>query len=200
MKKNFLLAAFTLATASLTSSLLSAPAKAVSVDVPIKVEVPEVIYIQTYKSLTFRPTSSEYLGAAAPVNDTDGIFSSDGTITPLPPPSGNLTPTTGNIPTGDILVYRIWGTSTGANGQINHTVTYNGGNSGTLYFGGDTNSTDTVGITISANPQPQTAPGLDTSAAPIEGKVAFTFNFASATKAGTYSNPGQFLTITATGI
>ncbi|MBE9207910.1 hypothetical protein IQ244_15535 [Nostoc sp. LEGE 06077] len=201
MKKNFFLAAFTLGAVSLANTLLSAPARAVSVDVPLQVEVPEVIYIQTYKSLTFRPTSAEYLGSAAPVNDTDGFFSSDGTITTLPAPNGTLTPTTGDITTGDILIYRIWGTSTGGNGQIQHSVEFNGGTTGTLYLGGDTASSSNVGVTISALGGTATAPGLDvTNATPIEGSVAFTFNFANASSAGTYSNPNEYLTITATGI
>ncbi|ALF52712.1 hypothetical protein ACX27_07365 [Nostoc piscinale CENA21] len=200
MKKNFLLAAFTLGAASLANTLFSAPVRALDVEVKLQVEVPEVIYIQTYESLTFRPTSEEYLGSAAPVNDTVGFFSSDGTITPLPDPSGDLTPTTGDITTGNILVYRIWGTSSGTGGQIQHSVEINGGNTGTLYLDGDTTSAANVGVTINALGGTATAPGLNTSADPIEGSIAFTFNFANASSAGTYSNPNQPLTITATGI
>lgn len=196
MKKNFLLAAFTLGTTSLASTLLSAPARAAFVDVPIKVEVPEIIYIQTYKSLTFKPNSSEFFGVQP---DVDASFDSAGTVsTPLPDP-GTLTPTTGTITTGDVLVYRIWGTTT--SNQISHNVTYEG--SGTLYLDGDTSSLNNIGINIISPTGAQTAaaPGLDTTEAPIEGKVQFGFDFANAKASGTYSAPtGEALRITATGI
>ncbi|AFY44635.1 hypothetical protein [Nostoc sp. PCC 7107] len=198
MKKNFLLAAFTLGAASLANTLLSAPVKAAFVDVPINVEVPEIIYIQTYQSLTFRPNSSEFFGVP---QTTTGNFTSDGSVdTPLPDP-GNLNATAGTITTGDVLVYRIWGTSTGANNQIEHSVAYNG--SGLLYLNGDTSSSNQINISIVSptSAQSAAAPGLDTTLDPILGNVQFAFNFANATASGTYSPPtGEALRITATGI
>jgi len=198
MKKNFLLAAFTLGTTSLASTLLSAPARAAFVDVPIKVEVPEIIYIQTYKSLTFKPSSSEFFASPQTI---DGNFTSDGMVDqPLPTPE-SIETTTGSINTGDVLVYKIWGTSNGDGNQISHSVAYEG--SGTLYLDGDTSSENNITISIISPTAAQTAdaPGLDTTADAIEGKVQFGFNFANAKASGTYSAPaGEALRITATGI
>ncbi|MBD2300461.1 hypothetical protein H6G80_06365 [Nostoc sp. FACHB-87] len=198
MKKNFLLAAVTLGAASLANTLLSAPVKAAFVDVPIQVEVPEIIYIQTYQSLTFKPNSSEFFGVP---QNTVGNFTSDGSVdTPLPDP-GTLTATSGTIQTGDVLVYKIWGTSTGTNNQIEHSVAYNG--SGILYLNGDTSSSNQITISVISptSAQSAAAPGLDTSEDPILGNVQFGFNFANALASGTYSPPaGEALRITATGI
>ncbi|MBD2495532.1 hypothetical protein [Nostoc sp. FACHB-280] len=200
MKKNFLLAAFTLGATSLASTLLSAPVRAQTfVNVPINVVVPDTIYIQTYKSLTFKPSSTEFLGIP---QNIDGNFTSDGNVDQLLPDPASITTTKGIIKTNDILVYRIWGTG-GAGSKIEHSVTYTGN---TLYKDGDTSSPNTIGISVAspAGAIQSEAPGLD-PANPvkpiIEGNVQFQFDFSSANASGTYSAPpGEALKITATGI
>lgn len=189
MKKNFFVSAITLGAATLASTLLSAPAKAqVSTTVPITVNIPDIIYLETYTSLTFTPdvtdltTGSDVTQTVAGTND----FASSNITSPLNGGSAIVFNDTKEL--NDVIVYKTWGIG-GDTGQINHSAAY----TGSLIKG---SAGSTVGLTVAASAGKVTAaPGLDYANA-LEGKLDFDFDFTDVKESG--SHTGGILTITAT--
>jgi hypothetical protein len=190
MKKNFFVAAITLGAATLASTLLSAPANAQAADVeatiPITVDIPEIVFLETYDSLNFTPSIADLSS-----NGTGIISAGDGevnitnsTVSPGLTGSASLvfndSKEVNNVP-----VYKIWGLG-GATGKISHDVS----TTGTL-----TKGASTVGLTVTDNLTDDTAPGLDYADA-LVGTLNFEFDFTDVTESG--SHAGMDLIITAT--
>ncbi|MBE9006626.1 hypothetical protein IQ259_16525 [Fortiea sp. LEGE XX443] len=189
MKKNFFAAALALSTATLASALLSAPAKAQTATVPITVEVPDIIYLETYTDLNFTPTIGD-LSTGTPGSP---IQTEAGTVSDFTTPvvnnalngGGAITFNSNKTLTG-LIVYKVWGIG-GPNGNIAHEAAY----SGAL-----TKGASTIDLTVTpAGVQSTPAPGLDYANA-IEGTLDFDFDFTGVTESG--SHAGGTLTITAT--
>jgi hypothetical protein len=193
MKKNFLVAALTLATATLASALLSAPAKAqvppATANVPITVEVPPIVYLETYASLNFIPTLADLSNPGAlPTPTQVGTVNNFTTPVVNDPLNGGGTITfTPNKTLTGLIVYKVWGLG-GPNGNIVHGATY----AGNLTKG--TNGS-TIGVTLANNSTTSPAPGLNYNQA-INGTLDMTFNFTDVKESGTHT--GGSLTITAT--
>lgn len=196
MKKNFFAAVLALGTATLASTLLSAPAKAqVQANVPITVEIEPIVYLETYQSLTFKPSLADLsTGAAAagtPIQNVAGeVNFTTGVVNNLLTQGTTVTGFTPEKPVNNVLVYKVWGIG-GGTGTIAHGATYNGNNL--------TKNTSTITLTVAANANtptsPTTAPGLDYTNA-IPGALDFNFNFTGVKESGTHT--GGTLTITAT--
>lgn len=191
MKKNFFAAALALGTATLASALLSAPAKAqTTADVDITVDVPDIVYLETYTSLNFTPTLADLSSGdpTAPIQTVAGTV--DNFTTPVvkdPLNGGGSVTFSPNKTLTGLIVYKVWGIG-GPNGNIAHGATY----AGTL--GKGTNGS-TIGLTLANNSNTTPAPGLDYTKA-INGTVDFTFDFTNVKESG--SHAGGTLTITAT--
>ncbi|MBD2446738.1 hypothetical protein H6G76_06065 [Nostoc sp. FACHB-152] len=196
MKKNLFLAAFSLSTAALASALLSTPAKAVDYGVKIEVVVPDVVFLETYDTITFKPTIADLTGG-----NTSGTFTSAKTDVTGDLASPTISQSLGGI-TGpgltstnktyeNVPVYRFWGLG-GGTGKIRHKISYNGND----LTKGINGSTVTVSVTgNNATGIADDAPGLDYAEA-IEKTLNFTFNFAGVQESGLHT--GGVLTITAT--
>jgi hypothetical protein len=190
MKKNFFVAALTLSTVTLASGLLSAPAKAQTADVeatiPITVEIPEIVFLETYDSLNFTASIGDLSGSSSDVISAGNgeVTISSSSITPALPTTSTLTFTNSKTVSG-IPVYKIWGLG-GATGKITHTVD----TTGTL-----TKGASTVGLSVTDNLTADTAPGLDYADA-LVGTLDFEFDFTLVTESGSHS--GMDLVITAT--
>lgn len=196
MKKNFFVAVLAMGAATVASISLSAPAKAAQAEVDIQVEIPDVVFLETFDTITFRPTLSELTG----VTDINTTFSAGNTeVTGLTSPT--LSPTLGNVNSPsltnanktyeDVLVYKFWGLG-GDNGNIRHTVTYNNAD----LTKGNNSVIDVVSVTGNdSTGSAVTAPGLDYNNA-IEQTLDFTFNFTGVKESGIHT--GGVLTITAT--
>jgi hypothetical protein len=190
MRKNFFVAALTLGTATLASVLLSSPAKAQTADVeatvPITVEIPNIVFLETYDKLNFIASIADLSGSTSDtISAGEGeVTISTSAITPTLPTTNSVTFTSSKIVSG-VPVYKIWGIG-GATGKITHDVS----TTGSL-----TKGTSVVGLSVTDNLADDAAPGLDYSKA-LLGTIDFEFNFSGVKESGTHS--GMSLVITAT--
>ncbi|MBU7581784.1 MAG: hypothetical protein KAF91_02535 [Nostoc sp. TH1S01] len=209
MKKNFFLAAFTLSAVSLASTLLSVPAntqaaETVSTDVQINLVIPSFVFLQTYQSLTFKPTLADITNTSDPISvikTQNGVISSStsATTTTIEPSLSDPNNSSGSyktdIPYNDVLVYKVWGTPEDGK-YIYHQVTVK---EKTLTKEGGT-STDTIEMEVTGTDAQHSSAVQITSDHPIydnakDGKLNFNFKLGSNVKSGTYS--GGTITITA---
>ncbi|HEY9799842.1 MAG TPA: hypothetical protein V6D25_05735 [Leptolyngbyaceae cyanobacterium] len=202
MNKKFFLAALTVGTAALASTFSSAPAKAadVSADVEIQVDVPEVVFLQTYETLTFKPTIEELTGKIEidnPLLVEEGEVALGETSEVDPKlDSGDATPTLlSDSISKEVLVYKVWGLG-GTQGNIKHTATYESVVEDKLTLkNAEGTITSSVGVTVTDVEESVAAPGLDYAEA-IEGNVNFTFDFTETRQSGLHT--GGTLTVEAT--
>ncbi|MCC5662997.1 hypothetical protein LC653_03360 [Nostoc sp. CHAB 5784] len=198
MKKILVLAGI-LGITTVSSSLFSAPAKAVVADVPINVDVPEIVYLQTYESITYQLDAADLSDAFSAANNPEKVAAvtvkKDGTIDagdPLTAPE--FTTPNAKVTTADFLAYQVWGIG-GATGKLKAVVDYDGTEL--------KNGTSTVGIKLTSPTADveADAKGLDPATPTIKGNVSFEFDLKGATKAGLHSPTGtEALKITATAI
>ncbi|QSJ17191.1 hypothetical protein JYQ62_37075 [Nostoc sp. UHCC 0702] len=189
MKKILTLASI-LGIATLANSIFSAPAKAqVSAEVTINVDVPPVVYLQTYEAITYKidPFTGGNVEKVGGVN-----VSSDGNPD-LELPEPNLSLNTGTVASPEFLAYRVWGIN-GVDGKLKAEVKYTG-----TKLEKDTSE---VGIKLtSAASTEQTALGLDPANPTIQGKVQFEFDLSKVTQAGLHEpKDGGVLKITASAL
>lgn len=193
MKKIYSLASLTLGTVALVSNFFSAPAKAVDADVEIRANVPEVIFLETYDTLTYdvQPTDLAPGYTNGVIQTVNGTFDAAGTVD-NPLNGGASATVAGGIVTipNPITLYKTWGiTSTG---NIVHGI---GAANGTAITLDSTSGNSTVSVTPTLTPSTDLAPGLDYANA-LTGDVSFVFDFSATTESGLHD--GGIITVTAT--
>lgn len=203
MKKFFSLASLAVGVIASTSGLFSKPAHAapaaVTSNVEIEVNVPDIVFLQTYDRITF------YLGvddlttatAAQLKDDTTAgsVAANSNSVTPnLPAQPTTTTGKTTKTYTG-VLLYRTWGLGA-STGQIEHGITAVS-NALTLTGGAGPTSTITMTSPVVTNPLTKSdAPGIDGNA--IEVPVDFTFDLTNVKRSGLHT--GGSVTVSAQGI
>jgi hypothetical protein len=185
MKNNVLAIILAAGTAVVGSSLFSAPARALTIDqdVDVEINVPEVLYLRTFETLSLDITVDELAGVAQGTNlpqaqsgyDTINP-TSDGT-TDIDDTSPFAGVTAGTISKTVNQVYAVW--SNNPNG-FDVTLT-NPADILTATTGGATATMSNLQKTVATDPA--TAVGLIT---PHIGGASFDLDLTSATKADTY--------------
>ncbi|MBW4556667.1 MAG: hypothetical protein KME59_12125 [Trichormus sp. ATA11-4-KO1] len=184
--KNKFLAIFAVAgIAAVGSALFSAPAHAqlaVDQDVNVELEVPEVLYLRTFETLSLTITEDELAGGTAVTTggigqDFDSLSPiSDGTtLIDQTSPFGGLTG--GSITKPVAELFAVW--SNNPDGGVNVTLTPT--TTGLTSAGG---GTATIVSVTKTSTDPTTAPGLET---PYVGGADIEFDLNGATVAETYT-------------
>ncbi|ABA22769.1 hypothetical protein Ava_3161 [Trichormus variabilis ATCC 29413] len=192
MKKIYSLASLTLGTVALVSNFFSAPAKAATADVDIQANVPEIIFLETYDTLTYdvQPTDLAPGYTNGVIQTVNGTFDAAGTVDNALNGGASATVANGIVTiTNPITLYKTWGiTSTG---NIVHGIA----NSGTAVALDSTSGNSTVSFTPTLASSTDSAPGLDYANA-LTGDVSFEFDFSATTESGLHT--GGTITVTAT--
>lgn len=195
MKNNVLAIIVAAGTAVVGSSLFSVPAHALTAtqDVGVQINVPEVLYLRTFQTVSLNITVDELAGVAPGTNLANARSgydptTSDGTTT-IDHTSPFAGVTAGTISKSISQLYAVW--SNNANG-----VTVNVTTPTTNLTSTNPGSTATATISNIADTgtDPNTAVGLDT---PLVGGATFDVDLSTATEAGTYT--GGIIRVTATG-
>lgn len=198
MKKILTLASI-LGIATLANSIFSVPAKAIDADVTINVDVPEIVYLQTYDSITYKIDSTDLFSEATNPEKNGGVIvkkdgSFDATNTGEVLGTPDFTADDAKVTTSDFLAYRVWGIG-GTNGTLKADTSYNGTEL--------KKDTSVIGITLKSatSTGEVAAKGLDPATPTIEGKVSFEFDFKGVTQAGLHEpKDGGVLKITASAL
>ncbi|WP_414752769.1 hypothetical protein [Anabaena sp. CCY 9910] len=192
MKKIYSLASLTLGTVALVSNFFSAPVKAATADVDIQANVPEIIFLETYDTLTYdvQPTDLAPGYTNGVIQTVNGTFDAAGTVDNALNGGASATVANGIVTiTNPITLYKTWGiTSTG---NIVHGIA----NSGTAVALDSTSGNSTVSFTPTLASSTDSAPGLDYANA-LTGDVSFSFDFSATTESGLHT--GGIITVTAT--
>ncbi|BAZ37204.1 hypothetical protein NIES4101_31250 [Calothrix sp. NIES-4101] len=201
MKRIISLAALILGASVSVNGLLSTAAHAAPVesDVQISVEVPPVVFLQTYDSITFNldvadlTTATVTNGGVLDDATVGTVAAGSTTVTPALPPVASTVVNGGNKVYSNVLLYRTWGLG-GAAGNISHDAVVD---TATLALG--TSSTIGLSLTKSAGtpPSPTAAPGIS-GTTPIEGSVDFTFDLNAVRASGLHT--GGVVTVSAEGV
>ncbi len=199
MKKIFSLVSLTAGVIASVNGLFSAPAYAAPVtsEVEIEVNVPDIVFLQTYDKITFDLGADDLTTATNFVDDATvgSVAAGTNAVTPALPAqpvttTGKTTKTYSNV-----LLYRTWGLGS-TNGQIEHGIT-TVNDTLTLIGSGGSTSTITMTSPVATNPLTQdNATGVDGT--PIEVPVDFTFDLSGVTLSGTHT--GASVTVSAEGI
>ncbi|MBD2344523.1 hypothetical protein [Anabaena subtropica] len=194
MKKIYSLASLTLGTVALVSNFFSAPAKAVTADVEIQANVPEIIFLETYETLTYNVLPADLApGYTNGVIQTGniGTFGTDGTVDNALNGGASATVAGGIVTiTNPVTLYKTWGiTSTG---EIKHGI---GAADGAVISLDSTSGNSVVSFTPTLAEATNPAPGLDYGNA-LTGDVSFEFDFSATTESGLHT--GGTITVTAT--
>jgi hypothetical protein len=191
MKKILSLAALALGVSALVNGLFStsAYAQAVTGDVEIKAVLPDIVFLETYKDITFNFNVADLTPDTTGLIQTEnGDVAAGGTI--VNPLLSATTTTAGDKLFSDVLVYRTWGLG-GPGGRITHSASLT---DPTLEH--SSIATSTIGLAAAKTSVTEDAPGI--TGTPLEGKMDFTFNFSSTTAAGDYG--GATLQVSAEGV
>ncbi|MEA5573896.1 hypothetical protein [Calothrix sp. UHCC 0171] len=200
MKRIISLAALILGASVSVNGLLSTAAHAAPVesDVEISVEVPPVVFLQTYDSITFNLDVAD-LTTATVTNDgvlddaTVGTVAAGATtVTPALPPVTSTVVNGGNKVYSNVLLYRTWGLG-GVAGNISHDAVVD---NDTLDLG-----TSSITLSLAKNAStpasPTSAPGISGTGA-IEGSVDFTFDLNAVRASGLHT--GGVVRVSAEGV
>lgn len=198
MKKIIFWAALALGTTALINGLLSTSAYAVPVtsNVQIEVNVPDIVFLQTYDKITFNLEAADLTSATSFLDDTTPGSSAAGStsVAPLLTPGASTAVTTKTYP--NVLLYKTWGLGA-VTGQIQHGIT---AVTDTLTLTGGTGPVSTITMTSpvsSPTLAKDDAPGIDPTGA-IDGTFDFTFDFAGVKRSGIHT--GGVVTVSAAGI
>jgi hypothetical protein len=192
----FALTTLALGIAAAANGFFSSSAHAVPVTgmVEIKATVPDIVFLETYKDITFNLQVTDL------TSSTPGLISqtASGSVTAgtLSPALAGTTNQAASKTFSGIKAYRTWGTG-GATGKIQHSASVSTGK-GTLTSAND--ATSTMALTLAgaaATAASPAAPGLDSTKA-LDGVLDFTFALGSVKAAGNYS--GGEITVSAEGI
>jgi hypothetical protein len=197
MKNIFALTTLALGIAAAANGFFSSSAHAVPVTgmVEIKANVPEIVFLETYKDITFNLEVADLTSSTPGLIQTASGSVAAGTTTITSPLAGTANQATSKTFSG-IKAYRTWGTG-GMGGKIEHSASVSA-TGGTLTSANDATSTMALTLagaaTTAASPA---APGLDSTKA-LDGVLDFTFNLSSVKAAGNYT--GGEITVSAEGI
>ncbi len=185
MKNKIIALAAIAGTAVIGNSLFSAPVHALDVnqDVDVEINVPEVLYLRTFDTVSLNITEADLGGGTAATTggvgsdyETNGTpaGTTDGT-TAIDPTSPFAGVTGGSIIRNVQQLYAVWSNSANAV-TINHTIPTPALTNGTA-----TATIKSVNNTTGSGNNP---PGLIT---PLIGGVDIEFDLTNATTAGTYT-------------
>ncbi|YAF96359.1 MAG: hypothetical protein AB3A66_01325 [Nodularia sp. CChRGM 3473] len=185
MKNKFLAIFAAAGIAAVGSTLFSAPAHAqlgpIDQDVNVEIDVPEVLYLRTFETISLGITEDELAGGAAVTTaglgqDFDATGTTDGTT--LIDQTSPFAGLTGGVITKTVdELYAVWSNSPRAGGvTIALTVS---GNTLTAAGGATATITSAVPTVPSA-----AAPGLDV---PVVGGADLEFDLGASTASGTYT-------------
>jgi hypothetical protein len=192
MKNIFALTTLALSIAAVANGIFSTTAHAAPVtgDVEIKATVPEIVFLETYKDITFNLETKDLTTDAPGLIQTASGSVAAGTTT-VTLPLGATTVINPSKTFAGVQVYRTWGTG-GPTAKIKHSASLT---SATLTHSSDT--TSTMALTAAKAAVDENAPGLDSTKA-LTGSMDFIFNLGSVKAAGNYA--GATLQVSAEGI